>query len=71
MNIESLYRYEQPSSDPLSQQWTPHQLVDGPDFFIQVIELDGQEVIVAAEFFASRLVLYYKPSGKKRAERRG
>jgi len=61
-------RYEQPKTNPLGLSWTPHQLVEGPDFFIQLYDIDGDgnEELLSGEFFGEKIVIYYKPEGNKK-----
>lgn len=56
---------EQPADDP-RQVWQEHVIAHGPDVHFVVSNLagDGSPVIIAAEFFAKRLTIYWRESGK-------
>ena len=55
---------EQPSVNPDSSVWTEHEIAAGPDVNFQVVDLNGngQEEIVATEFFAQKLSLHWQTS---------
>ena len=47
--------------------WEQNVLVEGPDVFIQIIELESAgttyEVLVTAELWSERIMIYYVPAG--------
>jgi len=56
----ALYWLKQPTSNPLGSTWTSTKIIDGPDvfFIIEDIDGDGQLDLLASQFFTSKLVLY-------------
>lgn len=58
-------RYQQPAKNPLTTPWTAHQIITGPDVFFHLYDVDGDgnEELLAAQFFTPGFILYYKPKG--------
>jgi hypothetical protein len=59
---------ENPGS--LKGKWNEHVLVSGPDVYFRLVDLDsdGNDEILATEFFAKRLTLHWFESGKLKSK---
>eukprot|EP01126_Amoeba_proteus_P066744 TRINITY_DN971_c0_g1_i4.p1 TRINITY_DN971_c0_g1~~TRINITY_DN971_c0_g1_i4.p1 ORF type:complete len:303 (-),score=62.48 TRINITY_DN971_c0_g1_i4:111-1019(-) len=57
---------KQPSSNPLGTSWPTYYISDGCDFLWEAMDLDNDGVpeIIAAEFFAQQLTVFYTTDGK-------
>jgi hypothetical protein len=56
---------EQPASWDHATPWTEHVMAQGPDVHFEMVDLDGdgEEEIVAAQFFTRKLTLFWKTPG--------